>query len=287
MSRRPVLVSVVIPALDAAEHIADQLAALSGQTYAGDWEVIVADNGSTDRTCDVVRSWADRLPRLRVVDASARRGGNYARRIGFEAAAGDFIAQCDADDVVDPGWIEGLVSAARDFDFVGGALDMAVLNQRSGRDEGRLRELAVKFDFLPSVPGGNCGIWADVARAVPWDDAFGDGGADVEHSWRVQLAGFRVGFAADALVHVRRRESEWANARRWFAYGKAAPPLFRRFAEHGMPGSPPRAAARAWGRTILRADRVLRRTRRRAWLQEGAYRLGRLVSSVRSRVWYL
>ena len=42
--------SVVMPAFNEAAHIADQLAALAAQEYLGDWEVLVADNGSTDDT---------------------------------------------------------------------------------------------------------------------------------------------------------------------------------------------------------------------------------------------
>ncbi|MEA2353166.1 MAG: hypothetical protein QOJ14_1580, partial [Thermoleophilaceae bacterium] len=42
----PALISVVVPLLDDAEHLPDQLEALAAQDYAGRWEVIVADNGS-------------------------------------------------------------------------------------------------------------------------------------------------------------------------------------------------------------------------------------------------
>ncbi|MFA7097562.1 MAG: glycosyltransferase, partial [Gammaproteobacteria bacterium] len=66
----PVKLSVIIPCLNAERTIGEQLAALAGQRWPERWEVIVADNGSTDGTLAVVRSFADRLPGLRVVDAS-------------------------------------------------------------------------------------------------------------------------------------------------------------------------------------------------------------------------
>src|SRR6185295_6515304 len=64
---RPALTSVVIPAYNAAATIGAQLDALAAQTYNGAWEVLVCDNGSSDTTLEVVASYTDRLPRLRVV----------------------------------------------------------------------------------------------------------------------------------------------------------------------------------------------------------------------------
>src|SRR3712207_4277359 len=85
----PLKLSVVIPCLNAASTIAVQLAALSRQSWPGEWEVIVADNGSTDRSRRIAESYGDRLPGLRVVDASDRRGQAHARNLGAAAATGD------------------------------------------------------------------------------------------------------------------------------------------------------------------------------------------------------
>jgi len=93
-------VSVVIPALNVADTIGDQLDALAHQTYAGAWEVVVSDNGSTDATRERVEVWRDRLPHLRIVDSSRRRGVSPARNVGVEAARGDLVLICDGDDVV-------------------------------------------------------------------------------------------------------------------------------------------------------------------------------------------
>ena len=74
-------ISVVIPVLDAAEWLGHQPAALAAQDVPVPWEVLVADNGSTDETVDVALSWRKDLP-LRLVDASERRGINHARTAG-------------------------------------------------------------------------------------------------------------------------------------------------------------------------------------------------------------
>jgi glycosyltransferase involved in cell wall biosynthesis len=95
--------SVVIPARNAADTIGVQLESLVRQRFDRPWEVVVVDNGSTDGTRAAVESFADRLPGLRIVDASERQGIGYARNRGVEAACGRLIAYCDADDAVSEG----------------------------------------------------------------------------------------------------------------------------------------------------------------------------------------
>jgi glycosyltransferase involved in cell wall biosynthesis len=125
---RPTLVTVVLPVRNGERHLGRQLAALAGQSYPDPWELLVVDNGSTDGSREVARSFAGELPQLRIVDASSHRGLNYARNIGVDAARGDLLAFCDADDAADPGWLAGLVDAAAGADIAGGVLDGQELN---------------------------------------------------------------------------------------------------------------------------------------------------------------
>ena len=91
--------SIIIPCRNAARTIEETLQALADQKWPAAWEVIVADNGSTDNLARVVAKYTLRIPHLRLVDASARRGASYARNIGVNAATGEYILFCDADDV--------------------------------------------------------------------------------------------------------------------------------------------------------------------------------------------
>ncbi|HKV06504.1 MAG TPA: glycosyltransferase family A protein, partial [Thermoanaerobaculia bacterium] len=125
---RPLKLSVVIPCLNAADTLGVQLEALAGQSWPGEWEVIVADNGSTDGSREVVERYRDRLPNLRLVDASDKRGQAHARNVGAAAATGEAFLFCDADDEVAPGWLAALGRVLEDREFVACRYDNEKLN---------------------------------------------------------------------------------------------------------------------------------------------------------------
>ena len=281
---------MVIAVRNGAPFIARQLEALAGQTYRHAWEVLVVDNGCTDGTLEIVEDRRDTLPSLTVVDATGRRGLNYARNRGAAAAAGDLLAFCDADDVVSPGWLEALATAARHADLVAGTLDVEVLNDglaRAWRPEGSMTGLHVKHDLLPHAPGGNCAIWKDVALAVGWDESFVFGSSDIEFSWRVQRAGYTLALAEAATVHLRFRDNKRGLARQYFRYGLSDPQLYRRFRREGMARSSVREAARTWWKVARSVGDLASSEGRGRWLRLAARPFGRAVGSVRRRVLFL
>jgi glycosyltransferase involved in cell wall biosynthesis len=92
------LVSVVVPAFNAANTIAETLHSISRQTYPA-LEIVVVDDGSTDATAEIARRHGD--PRLRVV-AKANGGVASARNAGIRDSKGAFVAFIDADDLWHP-----------------------------------------------------------------------------------------------------------------------------------------------------------------------------------------
>ena len=288
MRDRPRLVSVVIPALDVEHHIAEQLDALTLQTYEGDWEVVIVDNGCRDQTLVVTRSFATRLPALRIVDARDRRGLNHARNVGAREARGDFLAYCDGDDRVVPGWLDALVDAATGADIVGGPLVLDEVNdtaalawhppaRRDGLPQGH-------WEFLPYASGGNCGIWTDVARELGWDERFTLGGADYEFCWRAQLAGHRLAYAPGAVLHRRFRSTLLQVARQHYRYGRSDALLVRTFGPHGLQRRSVTAGLREWGWLVVDVPvAVRRRNVRGRWMRRAGLAAGRLAGSVRER----
>ncbi len=102
-SIRDPLVSVVMPARNAAATVEKAAASILNQTYRN-LELIVVDDASTDETAEVLARMRD--PRLRILRLAQRAGGAGARNTGIRAAAGELIAAMDADDVSHPRRLE-------------------------------------------------------------------------------------------------------------------------------------------------------------------------------------
>ena len=98
------LVSVVIPAFNAAAFIAESIRSACRQTYA-DLDIVVVDDGSTDNTVQVLAALAAQDRRIRLIKTD-HRGVSAARNRGIAEARGDVIATLDADDLWHPQKIE-------------------------------------------------------------------------------------------------------------------------------------------------------------------------------------
>lgn len=290
---RPVLpsVTVVVPAYNCADVIGAQLEALSGQSYPGRFDVVVSDNRSVDSLAEVVDSFRGRVD-VRRVEASGRQGVSHARNIGCRATDSDVIAICDADDVVDPGWLEAMVKALDRADIVGGRLELAVLNPsrtrrwRSATDDALPRPMS----FLPYPRGANVGFHRGVFEALDgWDEDLVAGGDDIDFGWRAQLTGFRLGFASDAVVHYRLRTSLRATMRQVANYASSNALLVRRFRAAGLVSRAPGRLPRDLAWLLTRSPYLLLpgSWRRGRWLVQAAGLWGRFRGSVRHHVWAL
>lgn len=114
--------SVVIPAYDVEPYLDEALTSLRAQTLT-DLEVVVVDDGSTDRTVEVARAHAAADPRIRVV-TQPNAGQGAARNHGTRLARGRFLTFMDADDVLPPRAYALMVGALEDSgsDFCLGAV---------------------------------------------------------------------------------------------------------------------------------------------------------------------
>lgn len=92
------LVSIITPTFNAESYIAETIRSVAAQTYEN-WEHIIIDDASGDRTVDVVRALQDRDPRIRLISLPQNGGAAISRNTGIAAASGRFIAFLDADDL--------------------------------------------------------------------------------------------------------------------------------------------------------------------------------------------
>jgi glycosyltransferase involved in cell wall biosynthesis len=128
------LVSVLVPAYQAEAHLARALDSVLAQTR-DDWELIVADDGSTDSTLAVAERYAVADPRIRVVRSRVNRGLAATRNLALAHARGPVVALLDSDDAWLPNYLEAqiaLLDAERERGPVGIVCCDALLTSPQG-----------------------------------------------------------------------------------------------------------------------------------------------------------
>lgn len=104
------LVSIIIPAWNAEATIEETLSSAARQTYRN-VEIIIVDDGSTDRTAEIAEAFCRSDPRARLI-RQANAGVAAARNSGIAQSGGDWIAPLDADDLWHCTRIEKMIAAA-------------------------------------------------------------------------------------------------------------------------------------------------------------------------------
>lgn len=290
----PKMLSVIVPCYNGAKTIRVQLEALARQQWAGPWEVIIADNGSTDESLQIAEQYRDQLPNLRIVDASARRGQPYAMNVGAHAAKGEALVFCDADDEVGEGWLAAMAKALSTHEFVACRTESKKLNPpwlargRSSAQENGLKKLS----YAPQLYFAGSGTMG-IKRSLLLDVA---GGFDENLPMlfdsllcvQLQLAGKEIHYVPDAVLHLRHREAISHGFRQGFNYGQCQPVVYKKAVALGNPRLPQplKMGIQGW-RNVLS---MLPRLRDKAMLAGFAFlfgrQLGRLKGSIRQRVFY-
>lgn len=285
--------SVIIPCLNAADTIARQLEALASQQWSKPWEVIVSDNGSTDGSMDVVKKYESRLPNLRIVDASGKRGQACARNVGATVASGESLVFCDADDEVAPGWISAMGEALSRWDFVACRVDFKKLSpawvtktvahsQTSG-----LQPIG-ELSYLPHAGGGTIGVKRVIHETIGGFDETFALCEDTDYCWRIQLKGVDLHFVPDAVVHVSFRDSIMGNYRQAVGWGEYRALLYKKHLPFGMPRRTWKEGIASWNGFLLWFMKSIPHIRDKNDLIQRARRwgmkIGRLKGSIKYRV---
>lgn len=112
MQRQP-KVSVVMPVYNGERYVESAIRSVMAQTF-GDWELIVVDDGSGDRTCAMVKALAAEDGRIRLVENGANLGAARTRNRGMALCRGDFVALLDGDDLWRPEKLEKQLALAEE-----------------------------------------------------------------------------------------------------------------------------------------------------------------------------
>lgn len=237
-------ISVIVPVYNAAHLVGGLLDSLDRQTLSpGDYEVVVVDDGSTDRTLEVVRAFAARArARIRIIERPENRGPAAARNAGLARAVAPVVAFTDADCEVAPDWLEralGRLDAAPGIAGVEGRTvpkgSVGTFTHQMENHRGQLYmtcNMVYRREALETLGG-----FDERFRAAFLEDS------DV--AFGVLEAGGEIRFAPDVLVEhlviVEGARKFWRDARKRFYNAllyRKHPAAYRRFLRPVVPAFP-------------------------------------------------
>ncbi|MBI3361122.1 MAG: glycosyltransferase family 2 protein [Chloroflexi bacterium] len=210
------MISIVIPNWNGLAHLPACLASLGAQTYS-DFEIIVADNASTDGSRECL---AREHPEARVIALDRNHGFTGACNAGLRAARGEIAVLLNNDTEADPRWLEAIAAAFQNYPEAGlVASKMLLFDQRD------TLHAAGDFYRVDGTPG-NRGVWqkdgSEYAEERYVFSACGGAAAyrrqmldevglldedfffsceDLDLAWRAQLAGWRCLYVPRAVVY--------------------------------------------------------------------------------------
>lgn len=106
-------VSIIMANRDRAEFLEAAIRSVQAQSDV-DWELVLADDGSTDRSISIARRLAEEDPRLRILTVGKGEGPSAARNRAIESAKGEWLAIVDSDDLLEPGRFSRLLMLAEE-----------------------------------------------------------------------------------------------------------------------------------------------------------------------------
>ena len=214
-------VSVIVCAYNAADTLEDNLCSLEKLTYP-QVEIILVNDGSRDRTSEIGHAH----PRVKVIDIP-NGGLSAARNVGLAAATGEIVAYTDADTRVDRDWLTFLVQPFLRSDVAGSGgpnvvpADDPPIAQCIARAPGGPTHVLLDDRIAEHVPGCNMAFRRDALLSIGgFNPIYLRAGDDVDVCWRLQARGWKIGFAAAALVWHHHRSSVKAYWRQQVGYGE-------------------------------------------------------------------
>ncbi|WP_421566953.1 poly-beta-1,6-N-acetyl-D-glucosamine synthase [Stenotrophomonas sp. PD6] len=240
----PPPISVLVPCHNEIRQIEETLRALDRVNYPA-FEIVAIDDGSSDGTAYLLDHLADRYPRLRVLHLTHNRGKSTALNVGALAALHEIVVCIDGDTLVDPAALTWFARRFQNDPKLGGLTGNPRIRNRSsivGRLQvgefssivGLIKRAQNVYGALFTVSGAICAFRKRALQDAGWwsPNTITD---DVDVSWRLQMAGWRLAFEPKALAWILTPETIgglWRQRLRWSEGGsevamRVFPALFR------------------------------------------------------------
>jgi GT2 family glycosyltransferase len=224
-------VSFIVIAFNEEANIASAISSITELDALGEYEIIVVNDGSSDRTAEIVDAIAAHNANVKQIARPDKMGRGNARRTGVEAASGQLIATVDADVVLPRDWLARAREALTRFDAVGG----------TGIPDGDVAYIHRRFRLAPrlvghatTVTGGNALYRRSVFDVVQFDADL-QNGEDVALNYEMDACGLSRETVPGLVVEHRENKSFRTSIQWLFESGVGATRQFRTYREVRQP----------------------------------------------------
>lgn len=224
--------SFVLIAYNEEENVISCIESILAQDKLGSsYEIIVVDDGSRDKTAELVKELAQKNESIKLVSDGKNHGRGFGRFKGVENSTGEFVIMVDADIVLPKNWLTTCLKHIKSQDVVGG---IAV-------PDGDVAYIYRKFNLKPkTVMGsttitGNNGMYKrEVFSKVTFDKSLREG-EDVDFNHRAEAAGFSA-FCIPGLTVEHQESKSFPRSMQWlYQSGVGATRQLIRFREVRLP----------------------------------------------------
>src|SRR5436190_7734171 len=227
-------VSILLPCHNEEAEAEETLRVLAEIDYP-DFEIIAINDGSTDRTAEILDSLVPRIPQLRVVHLAQNQGKSTALNAGALLARNEIIVGTDGDAMLEPHSLTWFVRRLQSDAKLGGVTGNPRIRNRAtvlGRLQvgefssiiGLIKRAQTVYDSIFTVSGVMCAFRKRALQDSGWwsRETLTD---DVDVSWRVQLAGYRLVYEPKAICWILMPatiKGLWRQRLRWSIGGTQA-----------------------------------------------------------------
>jgi len=226
-------ISFIVIAYNEERNIANCIRSISKQEELKNfaYDIIVVNDGSKDKTANIVFDLSENSKRIQLIDLQENRGRGFARHAGVNKAKGDYIVFIDADITLPESWLAKIIPHLGKYDAVGG---IAV-------PDGDVTYICQKFKLEPKpmphttgITGNNVIYKGEFLKKIKLDPEMRSG-EDTDLNWRLQEAGSKIKLIEDLFVTHEENISFKKSLKKFFSYGTGATKLFKKYKRLRLP----------------------------------------------------